>query len=112
MTGGGRRDGDQLARRNGFAEALEQDGPKLPPHLVFLDRFEPRDEHNRRRFFESLEDGGATQTRKAEVEKKDVDIGPVQIEHKQTSTVPIPPILSAIALVGGIGLVVVGAKTA
>ena len=45
-------------------------------------------------------------------EKKDVDIGQVQIEHKQTSTVPIPPILSAIALVGGIGLVVVGAKTA
>jgi len=45
-------------------------------------------------------------------EKKDVDIGPVQIGHKQTSTVPIPPILSAIALVGGIALVVVGAKAA
>ena len=45
-------------------------------------------------------------------EKKDVDIGPVQIEHKQTGTVPIPPVLSAIALVGGIALVLVGAKTA
>ena len=45
-------------------------------------------------------------------EKKDVDIGPVQIGHQQTKTVPIPPVLSAIALVGGIALVVVGAKTA
>jgi len=40
-------------------------------------------------------------------EKKDVDMGPVQIQHKQTKTVPISPILSAVALVGGIGLVVV-----
>jgi hypothetical protein len=44
-------------------------------------------------------------------EKKDVDLGPVQIQHKQTRTVPISPILSAVALVGGIGLVVVGARS-
>ena len=44
-------------------------------------------------------------------EKKDVDLGPLQVSHKQTSTVPIPPILSAIALIGGIALVVVGAKS-
>jgi len=50
--------------------------------------------------------GGFSFTR----EKKDVDLGPVQIEHKQKKTVPIPPILSAIALVGGIGLVVVGVR--
>ncbi len=43
-------------------------------------------------------------------EKKDVDMGPVQISHKQTNTVPISPILSTIALVGGIGLVVVGVR--
>jgi hypothetical protein len=43
-------------------------------------------------------------------EKQDAKIGPIDIEHKQTSTVPISPILSGIALVGGIGLVVVGAK--
>ena len=35
-------------------------------------------------------------------EKKDVDMGPVQIQHKQTKTVPIPPILGGIALLGGI----------
>jgi len=43
-------------------------------------------------------------------EKKDVDLGPVQLSHKKTDTLPISPILSALALVGGIGLVVVGSK--
>ncbi len=43
-------------------------------------------------------------------EKKDVDLGPLQIEHKQTKTVPISPILGGIALIAGIGLVAVGAK--
>lgn len=43
-------------------------------------------------------------------EKKDVDMGPIQIQHQQTKHVPIPPILSGIALVGGIGLLVVGAR--
>jgi hypothetical protein len=44
-------------------------------------------------------------------EHQDAKIGPMQIEHQQTSTVPIPPILSTIAVVGGIGLVIVGAKS-
>jgi hypothetical protein len=44
-------------------------------------------------------------------EKKDVDMGPLQIQHKQTKTVPISPILSTVALIGGIGLVVVGARS-
>jgi uncharacterized membrane protein YidH (DUF202 family) len=43
-------------------------------------------------------------------EKKDVDLGPVQIQHKEQNTIPISPILSAIALIGGIGLVVVGSR--
>jgi hypothetical protein len=43
-------------------------------------------------------------------EKKDVDVGPVQISHQKKETVPISPILSTIALVAGVGLVVVGAK--
>jgi hypothetical protein len=41
-------------------------------------------------------------------EKKDVDLGPLQVSHEQKSTVPIPPILSGLALVGGIVLVVSG----
>jgi uncharacterized membrane protein YidH (DUF202 family) len=43
-------------------------------------------------------------------EKKDVDMGPVQISHKQTKTVPISPILSTISLIAGVGLVVVGVR--
>ena len=43
-------------------------------------------------------------------EKKDVDVGPVQIGHEQKKTVPIPPALSWVALIGGIGLVAVGVK--
>jgi hypothetical protein len=42
--------------------------------------------------------------------KKDVDMGPVQISHKKTSTIPISPILSTISLVAGAGLVIVGVR--
>lgn len=42
--------------------------------------------------------------------KKDVSMGPVQISHNQTKTVPIPPALSIISLLAGVGLVVVGAR--
>ena len=44
-------------------------------------------------------------------EKQDAKIGPLEINHTETNTVPISPILSGIALVGGIGLVVVGARS-
>ncbi|MEO6912033.1 MAG: DUF3185 domain-containing protein [Edaphobacter sp.] len=44
-------------------------------------------------------------------EKKDVDLGPLQVSHEQKKTVPISPILSTVALVAGLGLVVVGAKS-
>ena len=43
-------------------------------------------------------------------QKKDVDVGPVQVSHQQTSTIPISPILSTISLIAGIGLVVVGVR--
>lgn len=43
-------------------------------------------------------------------EKKDVDLGPLQVSHKETNTLPISPILSTLALLGGVGLVVVGAR--
>ena len=44
-------------------------------------------------------------------EKKDVDVGPLQVSHEQKKTVPIPPILSGVVLVGGIALVIVGTKS-
>ena len=43
-------------------------------------------------------------------EKKDIDLGPVQVSHKETSTLPISPILSTLSLIAGVGLVVVGAR--
>jgi hypothetical protein len=43
-------------------------------------------------------------------EKKDVDLGPLQVSHQQKQTVPISPILSTLALIGGVGLVVVGVR--
>ena len=44
-------------------------------------------------------------------EKKDVDVGPVQISHKTQDTLPLSPILSTVSLIAGLGLVVVGAKS-
>ena len=43
-------------------------------------------------------------------EKKDVDLGPLQVSHKEKSTLPISPILSTLSLLAGVGLVVVGAR--
>lgn len=43
-------------------------------------------------------------------EKKDVDMGPLQLSHKQTKRVPISPILSTLALVGGLAILVAGAR--
>ena len=44
-------------------------------------------------------------------QKKDVDLGPVQVSHQEKESVPISPILSTIVLVAGVGLVVVGARS-
>ena len=44
-------------------------------------------------------------------EKKDVDLGPVQVSHKTQDTLPLSPILSTVALVAGLGLVFVGARS-
>ena len=40
--------------------------------------------------------------------EKVVDLGPLQMTAEKTKTLPLPPILGAIALVGGIVLLVVG----
>lgn len=44
-------------------------------------------------------------------QKKVVDMGPVQLSHKDTNTMPIPPILSVVSLVAGVGLVVMGVRS-
>ena len=50
--------------------------------------------------------GGFTYTTKEKV----VDIGPIHATRDKTHDVPLPPIVGAIALVGGIVLVVTGKK--
>ena len=44
--------------------------------------------------------------------KKVLDIGPIQATETEHKTIPLPPIIGAIALVGGIVLLVSGSKTA
>jgi uncharacterized membrane protein YidH (DUF202 family) len=42
--------------------------------------------------------------------EKVVDIGPLQMTTEKTKTLPLPPIAGALALVGGIVLLVMGNK--
>ncbi len=42
--------------------------------------------------------------------EKVVDIGPIQMTADKTKTIPLPPIVGGIALVGGIVLLVAGGK--
>jgi hypothetical protein len=44
-------------------------------------------------------------------EKQDAKLGPLDISHKETNTVPIPPILSGVLLIGGIALVIAGVRS-
>ncbi len=49
---------------------------------------------------------GITYTTKENV----VDIGPLKVTAEKTKTFPLPPIVGAIALVGGVVLLTVGRK--
>lgn len=42
--------------------------------------------------------------------EKVLDLGPLQMTEERTKTVPLPPILGVVALVGGIVLLVRGRK--
>jgi hypothetical protein len=41
---------------------------------------------------------------------KVVDLGPIQVTAERTRTIPMPPILGAVAIVGGIALLVLGIR--
>jgi hypothetical protein len=43
-------------------------------------------------------------------QKKVVDIGPIQATKEEHDTIPLPPILGALALVGGIVVVISGRR--
>ena len=42
--------------------------------------------------------------------EKVVDLGPIQMSAEKTKTIPLPPIVGGVALVGGIVLLVMGRK--
>ncbi len=50
--------------------------------------------------------GGITYTTREKV----VDVGPIHASRDQTHQIPLPPIVGAIALIGGIVLLVTGRK--
>jgi hypothetical protein len=54
----------------------------------------------------SLAYGGITYTRREKV----LDIGPIEATAERQRTIPLPPILGAAALAGGIGLLVIGSR--
>lgn len=54
----------------------------------------------------SLTYQGITYTQREEA----VDLGPVEIATEDKETIPLPPLLGGLALVGGIVLVIVGSK--
>ncbi|HUB67361.1 MAG TPA: hypothetical protein VL981_07760 [Candidatus Methylacidiphilales bacterium] len=34
--------------------------------------------------------------------KKDAQLGPIEIQHQETHTVPLPPIIGTVCIVGGV----------
>jgi hypothetical protein len=42
--------------------------------------------------------------------EKVVDLGPIQMTAEKTKTLPLPPIMGALALVGGIAILFVGMR--
>jgi hypothetical protein len=50
--------------------------------------------------------GGFTYTTREKI----VDIGPIQASREKTHNVPLPPVAGALALIGGIVLLVAGRK--
>jgi uncharacterized membrane protein YidH (DUF202 family) len=42
--------------------------------------------------------------------EKVIELGPVQMTAERTKTLPLPPIVGAIALIGGVVLLVAGSK--
>ena len=50
---------------------------------------------------------GITYTKREKV----LDLGPIQATKEEKKTIPLPPILGAVALVGGVALVIAGSRS-
>jgi hypothetical protein len=44
--------------------------------------------------------------------EKAIDLGPLQVTAEETHTFPLPPVLGALSLLGGVVLIVLGNKRA
>ncbi len=55
----------------------------------------------------ALVSGGFSFTR----QKKVLDIGPIEATTQKRETIPLPPVLGVIALIGGIALIAIPSKT-
>ena len=42
--------------------------------------------------------------------KQDAQIGPLTIQHNETETVPLPPIVGSVFIVGGVAALVIGSR--
>lgn len=42
--------------------------------------------------------------------EKDAQLGPIQIQHDETHTVPLPPIVGGICIAGGVAALAFGAR--
>jgi uncharacterized membrane protein HdeD (DUF308 family) len=49
---------------------------------------------------------GITYTTREQV----VDLGPLEVYEEDSETIPLPPIIGIIAIIGGVALIVVGSK--
>lgn len=45
-------------------------------------------------------------------EEKVLDVGPLEVTKEERNTLPLPPILGALALLGGVSLVALGGRKA
>jgi hypothetical protein len=42
--------------------------------------------------------------------KKDVDLGPLQVQHQEQHSIPFPPIIGAVCIAGGVAALALGAR--